>query len=531
MYDFCCYVLRNSKNKNMTKNTYPDWVLVHKVKGTEIRKFGQKYYLYKVSAFWDKEKKKSRKKTICLLGRITEQGLLASKPRLSPEKANQITVLESGMSEYLYEQNQDILQSLEKNFPKEGKALFLLALFRLGYQSPLKNMSFYYETSYINQVLPNVSLSKNNLTILLKEVGLQRSCISQCLKDLMGNVSYVLLDQTHVVSLSTQMECNRLDYNSQRSFDPQVNLLFIFSPESKVPLYYRMLAGDIRETKALKMTVEESGLKEAIVIGDKGFYSAENLKNLENEDLDYILPLRRSHSLCDYEVIIKGNKKDFDGFFVFEERIIWYKLYEKNGHHLALFLDEELKQQEEKDYLFRIKEEQTQDTSIENTTILPKDTTPNQETEAKTANDVSQKNEKTGNSLEKFYEKQYGMGTIVLEYKLKKNKNGQEIFTYYKSRNEVENTFDAYKNILESDRTYMQGQAQMETWTFINFLALIMYFRIYKTLSEKQMLKNYAPKDILLFLAHIKKLKINNNWLQAEITQKSQKIIDLLRKN
>ena len=55
------------------------------------------------------------------------------------------------------------------------------------------------------------------------------------------------------------------------------------------------------------------------------------------------------------------------------------------------------------------------------------------------------------------------------------------------------------------------------------------YFRIYKTLLEKQMLKNYATKDILLFLAHIKKLKINNNWLQAEITQKSQKIIDLLR--
>jgi hypothetical protein len=57
-----------------------------------------------------------------------------------------------------------------------------------------------------------------------------------------------------------------------------------------------------------------------------------------------------------------------------------------------------------------------------------------------------------------------------------------------------------------------------------------MYFRIYKTLSEKQMIKNYAPKDILLFLAHIKKLNINDVWLQAEITQKSQKIIELLRK-
>ncbi len=75
----------------------------------------------------------------------------------------------------------------------------------------------------------------------------------------------------------------------------------------------------------------------------------------------------------------------------------------------------------------------------------------------------------------------------------------------------------------------MQGQAQMEMWSFINFLALIMYFRIYKQLLDKQILKKYAPKNILLFLEHIKKMKINDTWMQAEITKKSQTIIDMLR--
>lgn len=488
---------------------YPDWVLTHKAKGTEIRHFNGRYYLYKISSFWDKEKKKSRKKTECLLGRITEDGLKASKPRISEEKVSQISVVESGMSEYIHSQNEDILEALTTHFPKEATSLFLLALFRLAYQSPLKNMSFYYDHSFMSEVFPKVNLGKNNLTALLKEVGTQRSSISNCMKDLMGTPSFVLIDQTHIISLSEQMSCNRLGYNSQRSFEPQVNLLFIFSPEYKIPLYYRMVAGDVRETKALKLTLEESGIQEAIVIGDKGFYSKENVENLYKEGLDYILPIRRSHSLCDYEPIKKGNKELFDGFFAFDERIIWYKKYQKNGHDLILFLDNKLKEQEEKDYLLRIKKED------ENVEVV--------------ATESKEGQKEKGNTLEKFYEKQHSMGTITLDYSLKKEKNPEEIFTCFKSRNEVENTYDAYKNILEADTSYMQGQAQMETWSFINFLALIMYFRIYKQLLDKQMLKQYSPKDILLFLEHIKKMKINDKWLQAEITKKSQKIIDMLR--
>ena len=59
-------------------------------------------------------------------------------------------------------------------------------MFRLAYQSPLKNMSFYHETSFMKKVFPTVNLGKNNLTDLLKEVSTQRSSIIECMKDLMG---------------------------------------------------------------------------------------------------------------------------------------------------------------------------------------------------------------------------------------------------------------------------------------------------------------------------------------------------------
>ncbi|MDX2305962.1 MAG: hypothetical protein NW226_24345 [Microscillaceae bacterium] len=44
-------------------NTYPDWVLAHKAKGTEIRLIRGHYYLYKITSKWSKEKKRAVKIT------------------------------------------------------------------------------------------------------------------------------------------------------------------------------------------------------------------------------------------------------------------------------------------------------------------------------------------------------------------------------------------------------------------------------------------------------------------------------------
>ncbi|MFZ2071684.1 MAG: hypothetical protein WAV32_08860 [Halobacteriota archaeon] len=59
--------------------SYPDWVLKHKRKGTEIRKKGNNFYLYKVTGVWDKEKKRARKITEKFLGTITQDGLIKTR--------------------------------------------------------------------------------------------------------------------------------------------------------------------------------------------------------------------------------------------------------------------------------------------------------------------------------------------------------------------------------------------------------------------------------------------------------------------
>ncbi len=103
----------------------------------------------------------------------------------------------------------------------------------------------------------------------------------------------------------------------------------------------------------------------------------------------------------------------------------------------------------------------------------------------------------------------------------------QKVFEYLKSRNDIEQLNDTYKNILEADRTYMQTDATMEAWHFINFLALRAYYRLFATLSANNLTKQLSPADALLLLQCKKKVKINAEWIDAEVPKKAQ---DLLNK-
>ena len=58
---------------------YPEWVMKHKTKGTNISCINGRYYLYEVSSVWNKEKGRAQKVTNKYLGRITEDGFIPSK--------------------------------------------------------------------------------------------------------------------------------------------------------------------------------------------------------------------------------------------------------------------------------------------------------------------------------------------------------------------------------------------------------------------------------------------------------------------
>ena len=88
--------------------------------------------------------------------------------------------------------------------------------------------------------------------------------------------------------------------------------MYLFSAQLKQPVYFRLINGNITDSKSMSLCVKEMNIKDVIYIADKGFYSAENTKELNQEGLQYILPLHRNNKLIDFEPLQKSNFKKED---------------------------------------------------------------------------------------------------------------------------------------------------------------------------------------------------------------------------
>jgi transposase len=471
---------------------HPQWATRHKRKGTELRLINGKYYLYEVSSKWDPEKKRPQKITGKLLGRITkEEGFIESdKAKLRKKEilVTSLVVKEYGVTAFIGSCLNEYKDLLGKHFPNDWKSILALAYCKLVHRSALKNAEFHYLNSYLSEQYPGLPLSSKKITELLRSIGTQRTQIISFFKEFVVSNDSILFDGTDLISNSKKMDLTKFGKSKKGTYDSIANVMFIFSSGSQLPVYYRILPGNIKDIKAFRLCLEESDISNAVIIADKGFYSKQNIELLQSHQLRFIVPLRRNSELINYDKVKAGGKEEYDGFFKFEKRIIWYYRTKIGDESVNLYLDEELKAAEIKDF-------------IERTETLP---------------------EKY--NLKDFHAKQYRFGTIALSNNL--DESAEQTYITYKSRSQIETMFDSLKNLIDSDRSYMQNEQALEAWMFINYIALHWYYRILQMLKAKNLNSKYAPLDLITFLKEVHKVKINGKWVNAELTKKS---IDLLK--
>ena len=475
---------------------HPEWALSYKQKGTELRYINGRYYLYRISSKYDKERKVTKKITHEMLGKITEKDGFIPKGEGRKQKAVIIpSVKEYGASNFLVDLGDDILPYLKESFGEDWKVLYILAINRLLYQSPLKNNEFLYIESYLSECFGDLKLDKNSLTSFIENIGRSRDKISSFMMKYVTGLRNIIFDATHIFSDSKGCKLSNVGYNSKREFDPQINLIYMFSLDKQMPVYYRIFPGNISGMKALKLSIAESGVTNALLVGDKGFASEENFALLERESLTYIFPLKRDSSYIDYERLkTREYDKAFDGHFLYQGRPIFYYTInsdEKVKRKTCIFYDPKLAKDEEASYLRRIEEK------IE------------------------------GYHIEGYKLKQLTFGTMsMITNKLKENPN--DIYVQYKHRMEIETLFDAYKNLLDSDRSYMHSDNAFEAWSFINHISVMLYYKVFNLIRAKDKTNNLSPQDLLLKLSKITKVKIKDKWFTSEINKKSYKLFQEL---
>ena len=492
----------------------PEWAQKHKEKYTEIRRIGNGFYKYQVEFVYNREKKKTEKKTVILLGKITEKdGFIPSSKDLLRQKSEelpQVDIKTFGVFHLFSDLMKDEIASLTEVFGSEPtERLLSFSMMRRAYQTPIKRATYYHSHDFCSEHRASKNMSDKTVSLNLKSFGENREKVVGWMKTLLSGVpeneqNFVLMDSTHSMSVSENLAINAKGYNPNFDFDKQIRLMYLFSAQMKQPVYYRLTGGNINDVKSMLLCIKEMNVKEKVIfIADKGFFSAENIRMMNQENLSYIIPLQRNNPLIDFSPLQRNDFKKEMKYFFFQERIIWYYSYHQDGYQLITFLDGRLRVEEERDYLCRIES--------------------HPDTHSKSA----------------FDKKLHQFGTLTMVYKMenqtdkndktgkRKKKNAKEIpmeqlvYESYKQRNEIEVMFEGFKNYPDADVSCVQNRYVMEGWLFANFITMIACYKLYVRLRQAELLSKHSPKDIIEQSKAIYQMKIRGVWYRSEMTKKT----------
>lgn len=482
---------------------HPEWAVKFRRPGTELRCINGRYCLYECRCVYDKATKRSRKITGKYLGSITEQdGFKPSKKRLMEAEMEKLRAGESlplpepkvgevkeyGLSWLISKTMQDINNRLRTDFPVDYERIIALAYSRLRYQSPMRDVQSDYSDSFLSSKTGTAGLAPSQLSGFLHELGGRRDDIVKYMDYFCSGSSNIIFDGTDLLSASRLMGLPQMTKTKTGSFEKAVNMMMVYSLDFKLPSYYRLLPGNIKDVKAFKICMSESGASSAIAILDKTFPSMDNLEFLEKEEIKYIASLRRSTKGLDYSAFENRTNSGLDGHFTYQGRVLWYKELTIGNRRVVMYLDEEHRIEENRDYIARVDSERYDNYTIEG-----------------------------------YHAKACQFGTIALITNT--DKSPQQLYESYKTRCEVEQAIDVFKTNLDADSSYMQSEQSLEAYTFINFIALQWYYKIRERLRDADKLSKYSPMQMVKYLSRIRSVYIDGKWTRAELTKKQADLL------
>ena len=485
---------------------HPQWALDQKRPGTELRCIRGKFYLYECSSFYDKERKKSRKKTGAYLGMVTQdRGLVPPRRRqveienekaeneaktdnISVSEAKLGEVKEYGLSAFISTQCPELTANLKSALPTAWNRILAMAYCRLRNQSPLKYIQDDFADGYLSQLLGTAGLSARALTDFLKTLGKNRAGILDFMRKYAKEGGNVIFDGTDLLSSSAKMDFPRMSKTKLGGFAEAINLMMAFSTKQMLPVYYRLLPGNVKDISAFLSSIDEFGDTSITAIGDKGFYSKANVEALEQRNIKYIIALRRSKGGINYNVF--ENHKS-EGHFFYAGRLVKYSTQTIDGRTVYLYYDAKHAAEEETDYLRRVDDEK-----YENYT------------------------------MDSYALKAPQFGTIALM--VSGQTDAKNSFDDYKTRCEVEQEIDVLKTDLDALTSYMQDNDRLEGWMFINFIALHIFYMLRRRIVETNLTDKLSTREAIRVLCRQRIVKLDDKWQLAEASSKDRAQLEAL---
>jgi transposase len=291
----------------------------------------KKWYAYELTQYWDKELKKPRQRTK-YLGVSSESGGTYSKPgkRTPSVAAHEKAILDFGDTYIINEIGKNIgLNSLVKDSFGDLDSIMALVCFQITEGSAMYNCDNWLDGNIAKKLFPEAKISSQDTSSLIKTLGrqdLQIKFFKNYVAKFFSNRNGVLIDSTALPS-AINSSINAFGY-SGGVIEENVTCLMLVDKKSKLPIYFRAVAGDIADVSSLKTTVAEIkklGLKADSAILDAGYCSKENLQFMCQEEINFITRLPKSHKVFNELVKEAGLIEESKNAIQYGERFVFIK--------------------------------------------------------------------------------------------------------------------------------------------------------------------------------------------------------------
>ena len=505
-------------------------------------------YVYESISYWDKEKKQPRCRRH-LLGRLDQasgemvptdgRGLRRNKVKLG---SYQIHHRFYGAS-YLFSQIAEktgVASDLESCFPGQSRMILSLAIFMLLGE----NMAVYrfakWNATHWHPFLENIpsqraseafqSISDESIQRFFKLQG-KRRCDNE----------YLAYDSTSISSYSQRLNQVRYGKNKEDEHLAQVNLLLLFGEQSRLPFYYRKVAGNITDVKTVERLLDELDmyeLKKTKLVMDRGFYSENNINALYSAHKKFLIGLKislkkvlapvmeanrniKDQFSCYSDVFgIYGKtirtqwgfsqKRPRKGDVVEEPRTICIHLFynPSNAADEAPAFDHYLAQL--RDELFTGKRAEAHENAY---------------SEYFEVHETPKRGIKVTPKQEAIIEHKKNMGYFALASNEKME--AFEALSIFRSKDVVEKAFGNIKERLNCRRLLVSEERSLDGKFFVAFISLILASYVKKVMEDKKIYSEYTMAEVLDQLDVIECFEQEGKKMSiGEVTEKQRRLYE-----
>ena len=480
-------------------------------------------YVYESVGYWDKEKQQARNRRKCvgklelLTGKLIpshkiDLADLSSQARKRGPQPTRESQRRFYGATYLFDaigEKLGVTKDLQTCFPEIYQQILSLAYYLvLEDRNPMSRFPKWALTHVHPYGKEIPSQRSSEILGLITESAKLKFFMAQGKCRL--EKEFLAYDITSISSYSTSLKQVKYGLNKENDSLPQINLALLFGENSRLPVYYRKLPGNITDVKTVQNLLEDIGflnLEKVQLVMDRGFYSQDNINALFRQHYKFLISARtsllfvrrkldevchsmvsRPHYSSKYGLYYNSFILDWDysetqkrsGEVINDSRRIYLHLFyndqratdDKIAFNKMLdSLEYELKTdnrnpEHEKQYA---KYYEIHETAVRGVTLTPKQ-------EAISA-----------------AEKYYGYFALLSNGV----KDPLEALEIYRSKDLIEKAFGNLKERLNMRRTSVSSEENLEGKLFVQFVALIYLSYIKKAMSDHNLFKDYTMQELL----------------------------------